>query len=52
MCPRCKEEKPLLYRVKSDLIDGIVCAECARAAKALDLWVEKIDEKANPKNSL
>jgi len=52
MCPRCKEEKPLLYRVKSDLIDEIVCAQCSVAAKAMDLWVEKIDEKANRKNSL
>jgi len=43
-CPRCEEDKPLLYRVKSDLIDEVVCAECAVQAMALDLWVGEVNE--------
>lgn len=52
ICARCKQDKPLCYRVKSDLLDDLVCAECAEAARKVDLWVEKIDEEANRKNPL
>jgi len=45
LCPRCHENKPLLYRVRSDLLDEPACEECARDAAKLGLWVEKIDDK-------
>ena len=43
-CPRCETVKPLIYRVRSDIIDMIVCAKCARQAALLDgeLEVERI----------
>jgi hypothetical protein len=50
-CPRCHEEKPLPYRVRSDLINELACEQCARAAKDCGLWVELIDEKPNHKNA-
>ncbi len=53
-CPRCKEDKPLLYRVHSEFLNELACAECAREAALLahigGIWVEKIDEKIDRKN--
>lgn len=38
-CPRCLRIAPLLWHVKSDIVDHVVCAECAEAAKRVGLDV-------------
>ncbi len=43
-CPRCKDEKPLMFKVSSDLISEVVCATCALAAIEADLDVVKVEE--------
>jgi len=45
ICPRCYERKRLAFRVRSDVIDEIVCAVCALAALQVDLDVERIAEE-------
>ena len=35
ICDRCKEERPLFYRVKSDILSQLVCMDCAVAARGL-----------------
>ncbi len=47
ICVRCKEEKELCCRVKSDILNDLVCAACANAALDIDhgLEVEMINEE-------
>ncbi len=44
-CPRCKFEKPLMFRVTSDLISEVVCATCALAALEAELDVTVIEDE-------
>ena len=44
-CARCKEDRPIVYRVRSEILNDLVCFECARAAMLLDLIVERIEQK-------
>ncbi len=47
ICARCKEVKILCCRVKSDILNDLVCAACANAALEIDhgLKVEMIAEE-------
>lgn len=35
ICERCKDERPIFYRVNSDIISELVCESCAAAARGL-----------------
>jgi len=44
ICARCKEERPIVYLVRSDIIADFVCAECGTAARGLEpaIQVERV----------
>lgn len=44
-CERCRMERELVARVRSEILDLKVCAFCAREAAELRLTVEALDDE-------
>jgi hypothetical protein len=45
-CDRCRSGAEAILRVRSDILDMLVCAACAAEARMIGIAVEVLDEKA------
>jgi hypothetical protein len=44
-CERCKSGAKAIFRVRSDILDMLVCAACAAEARMMGISVEAWDNK-------